>query len=126
QQAGGGAGRLRPGGGPLEQRDGAADLRQLVRRRTPDDAAPDDEDLHASASRNRRVAKAGDSAARIAEIAATPRAPAARTSFTRSGVIPPIATTGTPTAAATRSSVSRPWGGPYRRLEGVSYTGPTT
>src|SRR5213594_1937593 len=34
--------------------------------------------------------------------------------------------TGRQTASATRASRSSPWGGPYGRLDGVSYTGPNT
>jgi hypothetical protein len=43
---------------------------------------------------------------------ATPAAPAARISWTRSGVIPPIAITGHSTPAATRSSLASPCGAP--------------
>src|SRR5439155_24352119 len=104
-----GARGLGPRRGPLEERDSAAGPGQLVRRRAADDPAADDDDLHAvaSASRNRRVASAGESAARMDETTATPRAPARRTSRTRSGVGPPIATTRMRAAAATRASLSR-------------------
>lgn len=74
----------------------------------------------ASAFRKVRVASAGESADRIAEMTPTPRAPAPRTSPTRAGEIPPIATTGIPTALVTAASRSRPWGAPYCRLDGVS------
>src|SRR5690348_2030186 len=45
------------------------------------------------------AAVSGSSASHKPRIAATPYAPAARTAATRSGVIPPIATTGRPSAA---------------------------
>ena len=61
----------------------------------------------AGPSRKRRVASAGESAARMNEIAATPRAPASRTSLTRSGVMPPIAMTGMRSLARDRSRVAR-------------------
>src|SRR5262249_19021340 len=98
----------------LEERDRAAGLGQLVRRRAADDAAADDGDLHATtnASRKRRTASAGDGASRIAAIAATPWAPAARTSPTRAGVIPPMAITGIRTRPLTFASASRPCGAP--------------
>jgi len=77
-------------------------------------------DPYPRAFRKRRVASAGESAARMNEIAATPRAPASLTSLTRSGVMPPIAMTGMRSPRATSASRSRPWGGPYGRLLGVA------
>src|SRR5262249_46485567 len=127
QEAGSRAGGLGARRGPLEHGDLASGLRQLVRGGAADDPAADDEDLHAprsSASRKRRVASAGASAAMIAEMTATPRAPALSASPTRSGVMPPMAITGRRTSRATRSRRSSPCGGPYGRLDGVSYTGP--
>src|SRR5439155_4729418 len=115
QEPGGGARGFGARGGPLEHRYLASRLRELVRGGAADDPAADDEDLQApcsSASRKRRVASAGDSAAMIAEMAATPRAPARSTSRTRSGVTPPIAMTGRRTVVATRPRRSRPCGGP--------------
>src|SRR4029450_8069515 len=105
QQAGGRAGGLGARRGPLEHGDLASGLRQLVGRGAADDPAADDEDLHAprsSASRKRRVASAGDSAAMIPEMTATPRAPALSASRTRSGVMPPIAITARAHTPATR------------------------
>src|SRR5690242_10351760 len=49
------------------------------------------------------AATSGSSASHKPRIAATPYAPAARTAATRSGVIPPIATTGRPSAAMSAS-----------------------
>src|SRR5262245_17156612 len=96
----------------------------VPRHRDPTLLASAQRSAAARAARNCRVAPAGDAAARMAEMAATPAAPALRTSVTRAGVIPPIAMTGISTRRVTRASASSPWGAPYRRLEGVSYTGP--
>src|SRR5262249_5495355 len=115
-----GLGARRPA---LEERDPAAGPGQLVGGGAADDAAADDQDLHAprsSASRKRRVAPAGDSAAMIGEMTAMPRAPARRRPVPGSGVRRRIASRGRRTVPATRVSRSSPWGGPYGRLDGVS------
>src|SRR3989475_3176260 len=70
-----------------------------------------------------RAAASGSGASHNARIAATPYAPAARSSRIRSGVTPPIASTGSPSALISASgpdpSGSRPgW-------VAVRYTGPT-
>src|SRR3972149_1600885 len=99
----------------LEDRDAAAALGQLVGDGAADDATTHDEDggrhqARPRASRKAFVAAAGRSAARMAEIAATPAAPAASASRTRPGVIPPMASTGTAGPAATPRRAPSPMG----------------
>src|SRR3989304_2425632 len=117
----------------LNKSDGEPGLGELAGDGAADDAAPDDQDVgrprhHAlpRTSRNFFVISLGRSAVRIAEITATPWAPAARTAATRSAVMPPIAKTRPLTALTTLARASTPCGGPYARLDGVSYTGPKT
>src|SRR5207245_4914932 len=60
-----------------------------------------------SSSTIRRAVCAGSPASQSARMAATPQAPARRTSTTRTGVTPPIATAGRPSRATARN-VSSP------------------
>src|SRR3989442_4062209 len=70
----------------------------------------------------RRAAPAGSAASHKARIAAAPYAPAARSPGIRSGITPPMAMTGSPSATITARS-SGASGAPSRCLAGA-YTGP--
>src|SRR6266478_3048725 len=113
ENAGGGARGFGPGSRALEERHQASGFRQLIGRGAADDAAADDDDrarhqILPSASRNALTTSPGRSDPSTAPIAATPEAPALRSSATRAGVTPPIAKTGSRTAEATRSRTARP------------------
>jgi hypothetical protein len=71
------------------------------------------------------VAAPGSSASLTAPTTATPYAPARANSATRAAVTPPIAMTGTRTAAATAAIPAGPIGSGSPSFVDVRYAGPT-
>src|SRR6185369_7269525 len=80
--------------------------------------------LASRASRIARAAIVGSDAPNSALITATPAAPADRTAGTRSLVIPPIATAGSPHRRASSANRSGPIAAPASALLPVANTGP--
>jgi hypothetical protein len=81
---------------------------------------PGDQDPPLTARSSRRVASAGSGALRIAEMTATPSAPAVITAAALSMVMPPIPTAGTRQRATWRASPSSPRGGPASAFDPVA------